>query len=79
MTTTSQALQDEEAADYQIIQDRFKGLSKRKQKELADEQAKIVQDAIRSVDAETRAAIMKKMAGLIRSRILRKPKFNSGT
>lgn len=79
MTTTSQALQDEEAADYQTIQDRFKGLSKSKQKELADEQAKIVQDAIRSVDAETRAAIMKKMASLIRSRILRKPKFNSGT
>ncbi|MEX0803649.1 MAG: hypothetical protein WD688_10090 [Candidatus Binatia bacterium] len=78
MTTTSQALQDTEAADYKAIQDRFARLSKEKQKELSDEQAQIVQDAIRSVDAETRATIMKKMANLIRSRILRKPKFNSG-
>ena len=75
MTTTSQALQDDEAADYKVIQDKFARLSVEKQRELSDEQAKIVQDAIASVDAETRATIMKEMADLIRSRILKKPKF----
>jgi hypothetical protein len=75
MTTTSQALQEDEAADYKAIQDRFAQLSVEKQKELADEQASIVQEAIASVDAETRAAIMKEMADLVRTRILKKPKF----
>jgi hypothetical protein len=77
MTTTSQALQADEAADYKAIQDKFSRLSVEKQKELSDEQARIVQDAIASVDAETRAAIMKEMAELIRSRILTKPRFKN--
>jgi hypothetical protein len=77
MTLTSQALEDEDAADYEKIKKRHLQLSSDKQKELGDEQAKIVQEAIGSVDPETRATIIKKMAPLIKSQILTNPKFKN--
>ena len=77
MTVTSQSLQDTDAADYNKIKRRFAQLSPEKQKELGDEQAKIVQEAIAAVDLTTRKTIMEKMAPLIKSRILTKPKFKN--
>jgi len=75
MTTTSQALRGNEKDTYKGILERFATLSEAKQKELATVQAKIVSDAIRSAPA-TRERIKKKMADLIRSRILEKRDFN---
>jgi hypothetical protein len=75
MATTSQALRGNDRDTYEKILKRFARLSKAKQAELAKVQAEIVSAAIRSAPA-TRERIKKKMADLIRSRILEKRNFN---
>lgn len=75
MTTTSQALSGVEAAKYKQIRDKFAALSEAEQEALAKEQASIVTDAI-NADAGAKATVQKKMADLIRERILGNPKFN---
>ena len=75
MTTTSQALRGNEKDTYDKILKRFETLSVAKQKELVKVQAKIISDAIKSEPA-TRERIRKKMADLIRGRILEKRNFN---
>ena len=75
MTTTSQALRGNEKDTYDKILKRYETLSAAKQKELAKVQAKIISDAIKSEPA-TRERIRKKMADLIRGRILEKRNFN---
>jgi hypothetical protein len=75
MTITSQALRGKAKSDYNQILKKFKRLSAAKQKELSAVQAKITADSIKS-EPQARDAIKKKMADLIKLRILNDPKFN---
>jgi len=75
MTITSQALRGKAKSDYNQILKKFKRLSEAQQKELSAVQAKITSDAIKS-EPTARDAIKKKMADLIKLRILNDPKFN---
>jgi hypothetical protein len=75
MTITSQSLRGDAKSDYKKILDRYRSLSRSKQDRLREVQAKITADAIKS-EATAREKIKKKMADLIKLRILNSSEFN---